>query len=202
MTQEIEWDRTLHNRIAQLIRTARGSRSAQWLADETERLGYPISRSQIANYESGRKQGLDVAELMVLAAALGLPPVALLFGGHPDDLVEVLPAQKGTSVAALAWFTGDRELAWPGPEFEPEEARKQADAVIADPKASAVALLNLYRDRAARHREIAIARASLKLIDKDADEFGRAVDHVGKLAEQIDAINFIIEAFISEENKK
>jgi hypothetical protein len=201
MTQEIGWDRTLHGRIAQLIRAARGSRSAQWVADETKRLGYHISRSQIANYESGRKQGLDVAELIVLAAALGVPPVTLLFGGAPDELVEALPERKGASVAALAWFTGDRELAWPGPEFEPEEARKQADAVIADPKSSAVALLNLYRDRAARHREIAIARASLKLIDNGADEFGRAVDHVGKLAEQIDAINCIIEAFVSEENK-
>jgi hypothetical protein len=32
---------------------ARLRRSAQWLADETERLGYPISRAAIANYESG-----------------------------------------------------------------------------------------------------------------------------------------------------
>jgi predicted transcriptional regulator len=30
--------------------------SAQELADETERLGHGISRSQIANYESGRKK--------------------------------------------------------------------------------------------------------------------------------------------------
>ena len=58
----------LHARIAQAIRTNRHGRlSAQQLADETERLGYGISRSQIANYESGRKKSLDVAELLVIA---------------------------------------------------------------------------------------------------------------------------------------
>jgi transcriptional regulator with XRE-family HTH domain len=61
--------------MAAAIKSARASRSAQWLADETERLGYPISRAAIANYESGRKKGLDVAELLVLAAALNCPTV-------------------------------------------------------------------------------------------------------------------------------
>ena len=68
--------------------------SAQELADETERLGYPVSRSQIANYESGRKQGLDVAEFLILAAALDIPPALLLFPTFPDDTVEVLPGQQ------------------------------------------------------------------------------------------------------------
>ena len=57
MTQDQDWGGALHARIARAIRTARQGRlSAQQLADETERLGYGISRSQIANYESGRKK--------------------------------------------------------------------------------------------------------------------------------------------------
>ncbi|MEX3771675.1 XRE family transcriptional regulator, partial [Mycolicibacterium fortuitum] len=63
-----EWVDELHRRVAAAIKAARASRSAQWLSDETERLGFPISRAAIANYESGRKKGLDLTELLVLAA--------------------------------------------------------------------------------------------------------------------------------------
>src|SRR5258705_3974854 len=85
-----DWAEGLHRRMAAAIKAARASRSAQWLADETERLGYPISRAAIANYESGRKKGLDVAELLVLAAALRIPPLTILFPELPDGQVEVL----------------------------------------------------------------------------------------------------------------
>ena len=79
-THADEWTEGLHQRIAEAIKDARQGRlTGQQLADDTEQLGYPITRSQIANYESGRKQSLDVAELLLLAAALGVPPVALLF---------------------------------------------------------------------------------------------------------------------------
>lgn len=81
--------------------------TAQQLADETERLGYPISRAQIANYESGRKQGLDVVELLILAAALRVPPVALLFGALPDGDAEALPGWHATAAEAMFWFTGE-----------------------------------------------------------------------------------------------
>lgn len=97
----------LHQRIAAAIKSARAHRSAQWLADETERLGHPISRAAIANYESGRKKGLDVAELLVLAAALRIPPLALLFPQLPDGAVELLPGIETTSWDAAAWFSGE-----------------------------------------------------------------------------------------------
>ncbi len=42
-----DWADGLHRRIAAAIKRARGARSAQWLADETERLGFPISRAAI-----------------------------------------------------------------------------------------------------------------------------------------------------------
>ena len=107
----------LHARIAHAIRTNRHGRlSAQQLADETERLGYGISRSQIANYESGRKKSLDVAELLVIAEALQVPPLQLLFPDEPDDDIEMLPGQRTSTFHATAWFTGGPGPMWPGRE--------------------------------------------------------------------------------------
>lgn len=102
-----QWADELHRRVAAAIKTARSGRSAQWLADETERIGFPISRAQIANYESGRKKGLDLTELLTLAAALRVPPVVLLFPDLPDGPVEALPGVTVDSWEAAAWFTGE-----------------------------------------------------------------------------------------------
>ena len=108
MTRNPEWGVGVHQRIAQAIRSVREGRlTAQQLAEETERLGHVISRSQIANYESGRKQSLDVTELLVIAAALGVPPLSLLFPDEPDDQVEMLPGHQVPTLSAKAWFGGD-----------------------------------------------------------------------------------------------
>jgi transcriptional regulator with XRE-family HTH domain len=117
-TQNAKWTEGLHQRIAEAFKGARQGRlTGQQLADDTERLGYPITRSQIANYECGRKQSLDVAELLVLAAALGVPPVALLFPNLPDGDVEVLPGQVMSSADAMRWFTGENDSGEPQSEL-------------------------------------------------------------------------------------
>ena len=86
MTHGEEWRTEFHQRIAEAIKRGRGRRmTGHELADATARLGYPITRSQIANYESGRKQGLDVVELLVIAAALDVAPLELLFPGEPES---------------------------------------------------------------------------------------------------------------------
>jgi len=113
----------LNRRMAAAIKTARASRSAQWLADETERLGYPISRAAIANYESGRKKGLDVAELLVLATALRIPPLTILFPELPDGPVELLPGVHTTSWDAAAWFSG--EASFPNPAEDPAPTSRE-----------------------------------------------------------------------------
>jgi len=117
MTHDAKWTKALHQRIAKAIRDARQGRlTAQELADETERLGYPITRSQIANYESGRKQSLDVSELIVIAAALKVPPLSLLFPDAPDHQIEALPGQPTSTFDAMTQFVGSRELIWPRAE--------------------------------------------------------------------------------------
>ncbi|WP_074244938.1 helix-turn-helix domain-containing protein [Mycobacteroides abscessus] len=100
-----QWDVGMHERIAGAIKQARGKRSAQWLADRTIELGYPISRAQIANYESGRKKGLDIAELIVIAAALDTSPVTLIYPGPYDRAVEFLPGCETQELVAAEWFS-------------------------------------------------------------------------------------------------
>ena len=65
------------------------------------------------------------------------------------------------------------ESPWPGPEFEPDEARAQANAVIADPGSPAITLLDLIRQRAEKHREIHLARWALGVIDEDSEQSAR-----------------------------
>lgn len=49
----------------------------------------------------------------MLAAALGVPPVALLFPNLPDGDVEVLPGQVMSSADAMRWFTGENDPSEP-----------------------------------------------------------------------------------------
>jgi hypothetical protein len=193
------WDQRIVRDVGEAMKRARAGKSARVVSETTAELGHEVSPTILAKLDSGHRGSvLTVPELLVLAAALKVPPVSLLFGGHPDEIVEVLPGQKMTSVEALAWFIGDRELAWPGPEFEPDGARDQANAAVAEPGSSAVTLLDLIRQRAEKHREIHLARWALNAIDSDSEQFGRALEHIGKLAEQIDATNLVIDAFVSE----
>jgi len=100
------WAEDSTGRIAGAVKALRGKRSAQWLADRTADLGHPISRTAISNLEVGRKGSVDVAELVVLARALGVPPLLLLYPALSAGEVEVLPGHRTSSWAAGQWFTG------------------------------------------------------------------------------------------------
>lgn len=75
-----------------------------------------VSRPRIAALEGGKRGGdVSVSELLILARALGVPPLGLLYPGVPGELVEALPKAKGlsaltTSIAAAQWFSGERPL--------------------------------------------------------------------------------------------
>jgi transcriptional regulator with XRE-family HTH domain len=154
MTQD--WAEGLHQRIAAAIKAARGSRPAQWLADETVRLGYPISRAAIANYESGRKKGLDIAELLVIAAALRIPPVALLFPQLPDGPVEVVPGTYTTCWDATTWLSGEESS--PQPDDQPWPTTRESELLRAvrdrrDKLLSAAQLYQLFTEFAAQQQD-------------------------------------------------
>jgi len=75
-----------------------------------------ISEQSLKNLESGRRTSLTVAELLVLADVLGVPPVILLFPVGSSATVEVLPGRAVPTWDALAWFTGETPLERPAPE--------------------------------------------------------------------------------------
>lgn len=101
-----QWEVDLHARIARVIKKTRGKRSAQWLAERTAELGYPMTRAQIANYESGRKKRLDIAEFLVLCAALDTSPVSLLFPGPYEKPQEVIPGHAPAAFFGAQWWSG------------------------------------------------------------------------------------------------
>lgn len=80
--------------------------TAQGLADRCTELGLPTDRPAIAKLEVGLRKTLTIAELLVLAKALDVPPFALLFPvGYVAD-VPVLPGREAGPRAAADWFIG------------------------------------------------------------------------------------------------
>lgn len=80
--------------------------SAQELSD---RLGGELSRSVIANIESGRKTDVTVDQLLALAWVLDVPPVALALPLHePFRHVQVVKGEAGsestTAENLIGWF--------------------------------------------------------------------------------------------------
>lgn len=107
MTQS-DWQERLAAVVAWQVRRYRKLRglSAQQLADRCSELGFPLKRSVIANFESGRRTTVTVAELIVLAKALQVAPSMLVFPLGAADTVELLPGQRVPTWPAVQWFTG------------------------------------------------------------------------------------------------
>lgn len=84
--------------------------SAQALSDRCTALGHPIDRSVIAKLEKGLRQTISVADLLVLAKALGIPPINLVFPIGRDPEFEVLPGRPLDAWQAAQWFSGERLL--------------------------------------------------------------------------------------------
>lgn len=115
-----DWSARLIGAIAEEIRHRRRQRgmSAQQLADACTGLGLPMARSVLANLENGRRAALGVDELIVLARALGVSPLALLFPAerpaaaaaakHP--ITELLADGSHSNLRQAAkWFTGEED---------------------------------------------------------------------------------------------
>ncbi len=118
-------------RVGREVRRLRGKdhakMSAAGLADRTAALGHPVSRSVIADLEIGRKKSLDVAELLVLAQALQVAPVQLVYPDLPKGDVEVLPGRYVESHEALQWFSGVSALLSPLQESTDSERSVQIE---------------------------------------------------------------------------
>jgi transcriptional regulator with XRE-family HTH domain len=90
------------------------------LADRCAELGHPVSRSSLANLESSRgRPSISVAEVLVLAAALEVPPSALLVPVGTSE-IEAVPGEPVTPLEAWRWLAGLHALPGTPP---PAEAR-------------------------------------------------------------------------------
>lgn len=103
-----DWAAELVKRVGRAMKEARGGRSATWLSERTAELGYRIPATVISKLDSGHRGSvLGVAELVVLAAALDMPPVALLYPELPDGEVDMLPNRPASSISAARWLSGE-----------------------------------------------------------------------------------------------
>jgi hypothetical protein len=93
--RQSDWAGSVVAVIAESVRhhRKRCGMSAQQLADSCSELGYAgMTRSVIANLETGARDSLSVPEWLILAAGLRVPPLLLLYPlGRAEDSVEVLP---------------------------------------------------------------------------------------------------------------
>jgi transcriptional regulator with XRE-family HTH domain len=89
--------------------------TASQLSRRTAELGYPITRGAIAKIESNLRSGkIDVAEVLVLAAALDIPPVLLLFPQvSTDGGAVILPNFTTKEDDAVRWMAG--QVSFPQP---------------------------------------------------------------------------------------
>lgn len=78
--------------------------TAAELADRTS-VGKPLTRAVISDLETGRKKTLEISELVTLAAALEMSPLALLIPNVLED-VEVLPDVTAAGIDVFGWWTG------------------------------------------------------------------------------------------------
>lgn len=86
------------------VRLAKGM-SVQAVADRaTKDLGYKMLRTTLANLEAGTRRNITLGEVSVLAEALDVPPLGLLFPIDEPASVEVLPGVQRTPWDAWRWF--------------------------------------------------------------------------------------------------
>ncbi|MFE9432192.1 helix-turn-helix domain-containing protein [Streptomyces sp. NPDC006640] len=103
-----DWSTRLALAVAQEVRRHRQEQglSAQQLADRCAQIGMPIQRSVLANLESGRRTTVTVAEVLVLAHALNVPPGVLMFPVGHEQESEVLPGSWVEPGSAVEWLAG------------------------------------------------------------------------------------------------
>jgi transcriptional regulator with XRE-family HTH domain len=131
--QDDSWARQWAVTTGRCVRRWRSERklSAQKLADKCAVLGLPsLTRTVITKLENGRKESVSTAELMVLAKALDVPPVMLMFPFGELRMVEITPGEFIEPLDAAFWVAGQ----------DPDNPAR------ADEKGSALDLFMIHRE--------------------------------------------------------
>lgn len=128
-------------RIGQLVgRRARRYReqaglTQQQVADRTEQLGYRISRGTLAKIELGaggtRADNISLVDVLVLAAALDVPPVMLILPLGESEEVEIIPGNPIHPHLAHKWIKGSEDFTRAGysSPFDPKQWARNAQPI-------------------------------------------------------------------------
>ncbi|WP_406457048.1 helix-turn-helix transcriptional regulator [Streptomyces sp. NBC_01622] len=110
--EQPDWMTHVGTTIAREVRRYRLARgmSAQQLSDACEKLGAPIPRTVISNIENGRRTNISVAETIVLARALRVPPIALIYPAGYEEELEYVPGKRVDPMRAVKWFSGEMRI--------------------------------------------------------------------------------------------
>ena len=108
--------------------------SASQLADRTTELGMPVPRSVLADLKAGKRDAVAIAEVLVLAASLGVAPTELICPVGFDEQIELLPGRMMEPLQASRWVDGELALDVTAPE-----------PVFRGPKAGDRAVLGSWR---------------------------------------------------------
>jgi len=108
-SEAMDWGERFTRTVVAGIKAYREQREwkVQELADRCTELGYPMRRTTLSNLESGLRKSITLHELLIIAVALGVPPVMLVFPGLPTEPVEYRPGVTTESWPAATWFTGE-----------------------------------------------------------------------------------------------
>ncbi|MGI5413915.1 helix-turn-helix domain-containing protein [Streptomyces chartreusis] len=119
--EQLDWMARVGRGIAREIRRHRlaAGMSAQQLSDRCAALGADIPRTVISNIENGRRTNVSVAEVLVLANALGQAPASLVFPAGYVSEVEYLPGKTSDPLEAEDW--------WDGQHLAPDQRMKILD---------------------------------------------------------------------------
>ena len=105
----VEWATRMAAGIGRHVAKFRGARgmTAQALSDRCSEIGYRIDRSVIAKLETGRRQNVTVAEVLVLADALDVPVLLLMLPLGDEADIEFLPGRVLPVPDVLDQLSGD-----------------------------------------------------------------------------------------------
>lgn len=168
------WHRATSERVGKAVAKSRkdAGMTAQQLAERCKELGAPIHRTTITKIEGGRSR-FDVGELLILAAALDVPPLVLLYPDLPAGQVEISPGRPSTSWDAYLWATGM------APSFLNPIAPSRG-----------ARLLNAVMDRQKLSAERGRLQVRLSLRDPEDDSFrGSMEQRVSSIAKELDRLD-------------
>jgi hypothetical protein len=120
------WEHSLAIRVGERIKhyRAMSGLSAQKLSDRTVQLGHEVKRATIAGMENRTRTTIPLADVLVLARALAIAPVLLIFPFESASPIQALPTETVDVWAAYDWMVGAENLGRPAAWVETEEEHR------------------------------------------------------------------------------